>query len=96
MNERPASRGVSLAGLFLPLCVLFGFSFWRFRKRHGAAMTTALVLLLGAATLLVNGCSGSFTQSSAAPGTYTIQVTGTGAKSNISNYENVTLTITAK
>jgi sugar lactone lactonase YvrE len=96
MNARPADRNVFLAGLFLPLCVLFGFSFWRFRRRHAAAMTAALILLLGIAAQLVTGCSGSFTQSSAAPGTYTIQVTGTGAHSDISNYQNVTLTITAK
>jgi hypothetical protein len=44
--------------------------------------------------LLVSGCSSSFTQSSAAPGVYTIQVTGTGSTSTISHYENVTLTIT--
>jgi hypothetical protein len=96
MNVRPAGRSVSLAGLFLPLSVLFGCLFWRFRRRYARSMTMALVLLLGVAALVVTGCSGSFTQSSATPGTYTIQVTGTGVKSNISNYQNVTLTITAK
>ena len=93
MNARPANRGVSLAGLFLPLSVLFGIFFWRFRRRHAAAMTAALVLLLGVAAMLVTGCSG-FSQSSAAPGTYVIQVTGVGANSNITRYQNVTLTIT--
>jgi hypothetical protein len=29
-----------------------------------------------------------------APGTYTIQVTGVGANSNITHYQNITLTIT--
>ncbi len=95
-NARPASGGVFLAGLFLPLSVLFGCLFWRFRRRHAKSMATAMVLLLGAAAMLVAGCSGSFTQSSATPGTYTIQVTGTGAKSDITHYENVTLTINAK
>ena len=55
-----------------------------------------LGLLLGVATQLVTGCSGSFTQSSATPGTYVIQVTGSGANSDISHYQNVSLTITAK
>jgi sugar lactone lactonase YvrE len=96
MNVRPAGQAVFLAGLFLPLSVLFGCLLWRFRRRCARSMTTALVLLLGVAALLVTGCSGSFTQSSATPGTYTIQVTGTGAKSNITHYENVTLTINAK
>jgi hypothetical protein len=56
-------------------------------------MTAALVLLMGVAAMLVTGCSG-FSQLSAAPGTYVIQVTGVGANSNITRYQNVTLTIT--
>jgi len=95
MNAGTASRNFALAGLFLPLSALFGCIFWRFRRRYATAMTTALVLLLGAAALLVTGCSG-FSQSSAAPGDYVIQVTGVGANSDISHYQNVTLTITAK
>jgi hypothetical protein len=106
MNLLPASQGlqrlagegkqiVSLAGLFLPLSVFFGCIFWRFRKRYAGLMTMALVLLLGGAALLVTGCGG-FSQSSATPGTYVIQVTGTGVNSNISRYQNVTLVITAK
>ena len=93
LNARPGVQGVSLAGLFLPLSVLFGIFFWRFRRRHAAAMTAALVLLLGSAALLVTGCSG-FSQSSATPGTYVIQVTGVGANSDITHYQDVTLTIT--
>jgi hypothetical protein len=59
-------------------------------------MTAGLVLLMGFGALVFSGCSGSFSQSTAAPGTYVIQVTGTGSQSNISHYQNVTLTITAK
>jgi hypothetical protein len=43
--------------------------------------------------MLATGCIG-YTQSSAAPGTYTIQVVGVGANSNVTEYQNVTLTIT--
>jgi hypothetical protein len=43
--------------------------------------------------MLVNGCSG-FTQSTAAPGTYVIQITATGVNSDVIHYQNVTLTIT--
>jgi len=93
MNSPTAGRGIYAAGLFLPLGLLFGGIFWRFRKRYALAMTTGLVLLLSAAAMLVTGCSG-ISQGSAAPGTYVIQVTGIGAASNITHYENVTLTIT--
>jgi hypothetical protein len=96
MNAHPGGHGVSLAGLLLPLSALFGFVFWRLRRRHAGWMTLGLVLLLGIAAQLVTGCSGSFSQSSAAPGTYVIQVTGTGTTSDISHYQNVTLTISAK
>ena len=96
MNAHPGSRSISLAGLFLPLGVLLGWVFWRFRRRHARWMTAALVLLLGLAAQLATGCSGSFTQSSAAPGAYTIQVTASGANSDIAHYQNVTVTITAK
>jgi hypothetical protein len=95
MNTRSGSRGVSLAGLFLPLGVLFGFAFWRFRKRHPLATTVALLLLLGAGAQFVTGCSG-FSQSTATPGTYVIQVTGVGSQSDLSHYQNVSLNITAK
>ncbi|MGD0681221.1 MAG: Ig-like domain repeat protein [Terracidiphilus sp.] len=93
MNARPASRGVSLAGLFLPLGVFFGLVFRRFRRRNALAMTTGLVLLLGVAAMLVSSCGG-FSQSSATPGTYVIQVTGVGSSSDILRYQNENLTIT--
>ena len=93
MNTLPGRRGVSLAGLILPLSVLFGIIFWRFRRRHAAAMTVALVLILGVAAMLMTGCSG-FSQMSATPGTYVIQVTGVGTSSDITRYQNVTLIIT--
>jgi len=85
--------GAYLAGVFLPFSALFGWVFWRFRKRHTAFLTMALVLLLSGAAMLATGCGG-FTQSSAVPGTYVIQVTGAGANSDIIRYQNVTLTIT--
>ena len=93
MNGHPGGSGLQLAGLLLPLSGLFGLIFWRWRRRNGAIWTAALLLVLGAATMLATGCSG-FSQSSAAPGAYVIQVTGVGVKSNISHYQNVTLNIT--
>lgn len=95
MNVRRGGRGISLAGLGLPLSLL-GFVFWRFRRRHAGWMTVLLILLVGVGAQLVTGCSSSFTQSSATPGTYVIQVTGIGTNSDISHYQNVTLKITAK
>jgi hypothetical protein len=93
MNSHLPAPGVSLAGLFLPLGVFLGWIVWRFRRRHGALLATLLFLLLSGATMTMSGCSG-FSQSSAAPGTYVIQVTGAGANSDIIHYQNVTLNIT--
>lgn len=90
---RPRTRDVSLAGLFLPASLFFGFVFWRFRRRHAAVLVAALALFLAGA-IAVTGCTASFSQVTAAPGTYTIQVGGIGANSNTSHYQNVTLTIT--
>jgi len=91
MLVHPRNRGVSLAGLLLPLCVFFGFLFRRFRKRNIPALNAVLLVALGVAVL--TGCSG-ITQISAAPGTYVIQVFGAGVNSNVTHFQNVTLTIT--
>jgi hypothetical protein len=93
MNRPAGNQGAYLAGMFLPFSVFFGWIFWRFRKRQMAALSMVLVLILSGAALLATGCSG-FTMSTATPGTYVIQVTGTGANSDITHYQNVTLTIT--
>lgn len=90
--SRPEDRGLSLAGLFVPASLLLGWGMWRFRRRYAALLVVAIALSLAGAAL-VTGCGG-FSQSSAAPGTYTIQVGGVGAVSNISHYQSVKLTIT--
>ncbi len=90
MNARPS--GFSLASLFLPTGLLFGWISWRFRKRNALVFSAMLALILSGA-LLVTGC-GSFSQHSAAPGTYTIQITGVGSNSNITHFQDITLTIT--
>ena len=94
MNSRPAAvRGLTLAGLFAPAGLFFGFIFRRFRRRGGIVFTAALAIVLSGA-LMLTGCGGGFTQSSAAPGTYVFQVTGLGVNSNVAHYQPVTLTIT--
>jgi hypothetical protein len=93
MNRPSGGFRVSLAGLFLPLSVLFGFIFWRLRRRTAGILTTAMVLVLSAAALMATGCS-SYSTTTAAPGNYTIQVTGTGATTDVQQYQNVSLTIT--
>ena len=98
-NARPGNRDAVLAGLSilpvlsLPLTVFFGWILRRFRKRHGAAWTIALALLLSSAAMMASGCSG-FSQATAPPGTYVIQVTATGANSDVIHYQNLTLEIT--
>ena len=93
MNRPAGSSKISLAGLFLPFSALFGFVFWRLRKRSAGIFTTAMVLVLSAAALLATGCS-SYSTNTATPGNYVIQVTGTGATSDVQQYQNVSLTIT--
>ena len=92
-NSTTGGRGFALAGIFLPSGLIFGCIFWRSRKKNNAVFSVVLALLFSSACLLT-GCSGGFSQSSATPGTYVIQLTGIGVKSNFSNYQNVTLTIT--
>jgi hypothetical protein len=93
MNRPAGGSKVSLASLFLPLSVLFGFVFWRLRRRSAGILTTAMVLMLSATALLATGCS-SYSVNTATPGNYVIQVTGTGAATNVQQYQNVSLTIT--
>jgi hypothetical protein len=92
-NNPPRSASPSLAGLSLPITALFGLVFWHLRRRTRAFSRLAPLVLLGAATLLFNGCGG-VSQINAALGSYTIQVTGTGAISDIVQYQNVMLTVT--
>jgi hypothetical protein len=93
MSTRPGNQSALLAGLLLPLSVFFGCLFARFRKRHFKGLTALLLLCLAGAAMLLTGCTG-YSQASAKPGTYVIQVNGTGVNSNITQYQNVTLNIT--
>ena len=93
MNKAPEVRTVAMAGLFLPLSFFLGWMLWRFRRSHAGAWSIVLTLALSGAALLATGCSG-FTQNTAAPGTYTFQVVGVGVNSNVSQYQDVTITIT--
>jgi uncharacterized protein YceK len=88
---RQDDRATALAGLLLPFSVVFGFFFRRFRRRYASALNAAIAIALGVA--LISGCSG-IKQISAAPGTYVIQVFGAGVNSNVTHFQNVTLTIT--
>jgi len=93
VNIQPKTSKFSLAGLFLPFSLFFGSVFWRLRRRSATFLSMAMLLLLSAAALMVTGCN-SFSMSTAAPGTYMIQVTGTGANTSVEQYQNVSLTIT--
>ena len=90
MVTRLGNRGASLAGLLVP--IFFFGCFYRRSRRKLVSIVTSSLLLLGAAAMLT-GCTG-ITQISAAPGTYVIQVFGAGVNSNITHFQNVTLTIT--
>jgi sugar lactone lactonase YvrE len=97
MNARPQSSRTALAALLWPFSLFFGAYLWRFRKRHAMVTASLLVLLLGGASMIMNGCGG-LTQSSAKPGTYSIQVVASGylgssSSSNVSHSQTVALTI---
>ncbi len=93
MNRPAGSSRFSLASLFLPFSTLFGFVFWRLRRRSAGIFTIAMFLVLSAGAFLATGCS-SYSTNTATPGNYTIQVTGTGTTTDIQQYQNVSLTIT--
>jgi hypothetical protein len=93
MHAGPTGRKPLTAALSFPWAVFFGCLLVRFRKRHGRVFTLSIAVISACASLLFTGCT-TFTQSSAAPGTYVIQVNGTGIDSNLSHYQNVTLNIT--
>ncbi len=93
MNRRPGNGKFSLAGLILPLSLGFGCIFWRWRRRNAPILTMALILVLAVAAFVSAGCGG-FSQATAAPGNYVIQVTGTGATTNVIEFQNVNLDIT--
>ena len=93
VNRQPGARKTEMAGLLLPFSLLMGWVLWRFRRRHAGVLSMLLVLILSGTALLATGCGG-FTQNTATPGTYTFQVVGVGANSNVTEFQNVTLTIT--
>jgi hypothetical protein len=97
MNRRGGSGRFSLAGFFLPFSLAFGCLFRRLRRRNVHFLTMALsmivAVILTTAACVATGCS-SFSQVAAAPGNYVIQVTGTGAATNVIEFQNVNLSIT--
>ncbi len=90
-NRRAGKGRVALAGLFLPLSLGFGWLFWRLRRRN--ARLFALALLLFAAAWVVAGCA-KLIPVTAAPGNYVIEVTASGATTNVIKSQNVNLDIT--
>jgi hypothetical protein len=92
-NERSGKGMVALAGFFLPWGLGFGCIFWRLRRLSAGLLMAGLLLVLTAASFLAAGCSG-FIINSATPGSYVIQVTGTGINTSAQEFQNLSLTIT--
>jgi hypothetical protein len=93
MNKPSGNRNIAMAGLLFPFSLCLGWILWRFRRRHARVWSMVLILVLSGAALLASGCGG-FTQSSAAPGTYTFYVVGVGSNTGVSQSQAVKLTIT--
>jgi len=92
-NARPGLDTPILAGLSLPVGLLFGTIFFSFRRRHKWILLLLIALSLPSA-LLLGGCGTGITNSSAAPGTYAFQIGGTGTTTKVSQYQSFTLTVT--
>jgi len=92
-NTYANKHATLLAGLFMPFSALLGWACWRFRSRNTLMATMILVLIISGAAVLLNGCS-PLTQISATPGTYSLEVTGSGIKSNVTRSQSITLIIT--
>lgn len=92
-NEMPGPHGGLLAACLFPGSALFGFTFWRFRKRHSVLKVLAIVAMLAGGTFLMNGCGG-LSLNSAKAGTYTIQVTATGEKTATQHVANLSVQVT--
>jgi len=93
MNRPPGVRGATLAGLVPLWGAVFGWIFWRQRRRFPLG-TMVLLLAVSAALLAGTGCGNGISLTRAAPGTYVIQVSGTGGTSYFTRYQDVNLTIT--
>lgn len=90
-SRSAGGSGGMAAGFLLPFGAVFAGCF---RRRRGAGMLTLLLALaVSAAMLLPTGCGG-ISLSSAAPGTYKIQVSGTAQTGYFTRSQNVTVTIT--
>ena len=86
-----SSPAVAAAWIF-PGSALFGLLFWLFRKKHNGIFGMVLIVLLSGAAFTISGCGG-LDASGAAPGTYTFQVTATGAKTGTNGAVALTLTV---
>jgi hypothetical protein len=84
-------RGAILAAFLFPGAGLL--TFWRFRRRTGVLKLVAILEVIAGTTLAMNGCGG-LSLSSAKPGTYVIQVTATGTRTNVTHVANLTVQVT--
>lgn len=94
MNTLPGHARTALAGWLLPGGILLGLALGRRRRLGRTFWTLLLVLALSAGMLTATGCGNGISLSSVAPGTYTIEVTGTGVNSNVIHYQTLTVTVT--
>jgi large repetitive protein len=81
-----------LAALVFPGSAILGFFWWRQRRKLSALLSVLMLLLLSSAAITITGCGG-LSSASAAPGTYTIQVTATGVKTGMNQAIDVKVTI---
>jgi hypothetical protein len=76
----------------LPFGIFTGLLLWGCRKNKRALSGLFMLLIVGA-TMMVSGCSGLLGKSAAA-GTYTLQVTGVGSMTGVTQSAPTMVTVT--
>ena len=88
-----STNGPYMAGLLLPASAALGLLLWSGRRKHKALFTLMLLVLLGGTVLGLNGCAG-ISMNSLAPGSYSVQITGTGVNSAVTRSVNLSVQVT--
>jgi hypothetical protein len=88
-NESPKALS-SITYALLPASLL---TLLAARRRRSLVRLLLALIAIGTLTLTVNGCSGLYPKSTP-PGTYTINLSGAGANTNLTHTQAITLTVT--
>lgn len=92
-KEESSTNGDDMAGMLFPASAGLGLLLWRGRRKYRALFAMVLAMVFGGALLGLNGCAG-ISMNSQQPGTYNLQITGTGVNSAVSRSINLRVQVT--